>query len=67
AEVAVRHRVEVVKEQLEQLELKSDFFRAHDLLASVNVDGPTLIAMRQDPEILKIIECLPWLRFELVE
>lgn len=25
AEVAVRHRVEVVKEQLEQLELKSDF------------------------------------------
>lgn len=33
----------------------------------MNVDGPTLIAMRQDPEILKIIEGLPWLRFELVE
>ena len=67
AEVAVRHRIEVVKEQLLQLELKKDFFRANNLLASVNVDGPTLIAMRQDPEILKIIECLPWLRFELVE
>ncbi|EPK9808299.1 cyclic-guanylate-specific phosphodiesterase [Citrobacter freundii] len=40
---------------------------AVELLASVNVDGPTLIAMRQDPEILKIIEGLPWLRFELVE
>ena len=53
--------------QLLQLELKGDFFRANNLLASVNVDGPTLIAMRQDPEILKIIEGLPWLRFELVE
>jgi EAL domain-containing protein (putative c-di-GMP-specific phosphodiesterase class I) len=57
----------VVIEQLLQLELKGDFFRANNLLASVNVDGPTLIAMRQDPEILKIIEGLPWLRFELVE
>ncbi|CAM7374761.1 cyclic-guanylate-specific phosphodiesterase [Citrobacter freundii] len=67
AEVTVRHRVDVVIEQLLQLELKGDFFRANNLLASVNVDGPTLIAMRQDPEILKIIEGLPWLRFELVE
>lgn len=49
AEIAVRHRIDVVKEQLLQLQLKSDFFRAHDLLASVNVDGPTLLAMRQIP------------------
>lgn len=50
AEVAVRHRVDVVKEQLVQLEQKGAFFKAHDLLASVNVDGPTLIAMRGIPK-----------------
>lgn len=67
AEVAVRHRIDVVKEQLALLEKNERFFRHHDLLASVNVDGPTLIAMRQQNDILKTIERLPWLRFELVE
>lgn len=67
AEVTVRHRIDVVKEQLTLLEKNERFFRQHDLLASVNVDGPTLIAMRQQSDILKMIERLPWLRFELVE
>lgn len=67
AEVAVRHRIDVVEEQLALLEKNERFFRQHDLLASVNVDGPTLIAMRQQSDILKTIERLPWLRFELVE
>lgn len=67
AEVTVRHRIDVVKEQLALLEKNERFFRHHDLLASVNVDGPTLIAMRQQSDILKMIERLPWLRFELVE
>ncbi|MDN8600912.1 cyclic-guanylate-specific phosphodiesterase [Citrobacter sp. S2-9] len=67
AEVTVRHRIDVVKEQLALLEKNERFFRQHDLLASVNVDGPTLIAMRQQSDILKTIERLPWLRFELVE
>ncbi|ECG8589900.1 cyclic-guanylate-specific phosphodiesterase [Salmonella enterica subsp. salamae] len=67
AELAVRHRIEVVKEQLHQLEQKADFFIRHNLLASVNVDGPTLIAMRRQPDILEAMERLPWLRFELVE
>lgn len=67
AEVTVRHRIDVVKEQLALLEKNERFFRQHDLLASVNVDGPTLIAMRQQSDILKMIERLPWLRFELVE
>ncbi|VTP17895.1 GGDEF/EAL domain protein YhjH [Salmonella enterica subsp. enterica serovar Typhi str. Ty2] len=67
AELAVRHRIDVVKEQLHQLEQKADFFTRHRLLASVNVDGPTLIAMRQQPDILAAMERLPWLRFELVE
>ncbi|POT55541.1 cyclic-guanylate-specific phosphodiesterase [Citrobacter amalonaticus] len=67
AEVAVRHRVNVVKEQLQLLEQKAAFFCHHNLLASVNVDAPTLIAIRQQPALLKMIERLPWLRFELVE
>ncbi|MDA8479406.1 cyclic-guanylate-specific phosphodiesterase [Citrobacter sp. Awk 4] len=67
AEVTVRHRIDVVKEQLSLLEKNERFFRHHDLLASVNVDGPTLIALHQQSEILKTIERLPWLRFELVE
>ncbi|EGI5836353.1 cyclic-guanylate-specific phosphodiesterase, partial [Salmonella enterica subsp. enterica serovar Carrau] len=46
---------------------KADFFTRHHLLASVNVDGPTLIAMRRQPDILAAMERLPWLRFELVE
>lgn len=67
AEVAVRQRIEVIKEQLCLLEQKADFFQRHALLASVNVDGPTLIALREYPQILQNIERMPWLRFELVE
>ncbi|HCD1253615.1 TPA: cyclic-guanylate-specific phosphodiesterase [Citrobacter amalonaticus] len=67
AGVAVRHRIDVVKEQLQLLEQKTDFFQRHELLASVNVDGPTLLAMRQQPNMVQMIEQMPWLRFELVE
>ena len=37
------------------------------MLASVNVDAPTLLEMRQDRILKTMIETLPWLRFELVE
>ncbi|MCQ8930121.1 cyclic-guanylate-specific phosphodiesterase [Escherichia albertii] len=67
AEITISHRMDVVRAQVELLAKKADFFAQHDLLASVNIDGPTLIALRQQPEILRLIECLPWLRFELVE
>ena len=67
AGVAVRHRIDIVKEQLQLLEQKTDFFQRHELLASVNVDGPTLLAMRQQPNMVQMIERMPWLRFELVE
>ena len=66
-EITVSHRMEVVKEQIDLLAQKADFFIEHGLLASVNIDGPTLIALRQQPKILRQIERLPWLRFELVE
>lgn len=40
AELAVRHRIDVVKEQLHQLEQKADFFTRHHLLASVKCRWP---------------------------
>ena len=52
---------------LSTLKLEPATFVEHGLLASVNIDGPTLIALRQQPKILRQIEELPWLRFELVE
>lgn len=67
AEVAVRQRIDIVKEQLAVLTAKQDFFSHNGILASVNVDGPTLLAMRQDPSLIAQIENTPWLRFELVE
>lgn len=67
AAVAVRQRLDVLEEQLTLLAGKQSFFVQNDILASVNVDGPTLIALRQNTALLKLIETLPWLRFELVE
>ena len=52
AGVAVRHRIDIVKEQLQLLEQKTDFFQRHELLAS---------------NMVQMIERMPWLRFELVE
>lgn len=67
SEVAIRQRIDIVKEQLTVLLAKQEFFAHHNILASVNVDGPTLLAMRQDPSLMAKIESIPWLRFELVE
>ena len=58
-EVTVRHRMDVVKEQLDLLAKKPTSFVGHGLLASVNIDGPTLLALRQQPKILRQIEDLP--------
>lgn len=67
AEVAVRQRMDVVKAQLAVLQQKQAFFERNQILASVNVDGPTLLAMRQDKVLLATIDSLSWLRLELVE
>ncbi|MCP5716415.1 EAL domain-containing protein, partial [Klebsiella pneumoniae] len=32
-----------------------------------NVDGPTLMALRQNATLQALIATLPWMRFELVE
>lgn len=67
AQIPVRQRLDVLEEQLTMLGTKQAFFKATGILASVNVDGPTLLAMRQDEGLQKMTEQLPWLRFELVE
>lgn len=67
AELTVSHRLDIVKEQIQLLAQKAAFFVRHNLLASVNIDGPTLIALHQQPQIENMLERLPWLRFELVE
>ncbi|MEO3991526.1 cyclic-guanylate-specific phosphodiesterase [Pseudocitrobacter cyperus] len=67
SEVPVSQRITVLKEQLQMLVLKQSFFIQNQILASVNVDGPTLMAMRQDPALKALIEPIDWLRFELVE
>ncbi|MDZ7323952.1 cyclic-guanylate-specific phosphodiesterase [Kosakonia sacchari] len=67
SEVAVRQRVDVVHEQVALLAEQKEFFLSNDVLASVNVDGPTLLAMRQDTDLMTLVNSLPWIRFELVE
>jgi c-di-GMP phosphodiesterase len=67
SKIPVRQRVDVVHEQVALLAEQRTFFRENDVLASVNVDGPTLLAMRQDTELMALVESLPWIRFELVE
>lgn len=65
--VSVCHRVLVIKEQLRLLATHSPFFKRHDILASVNIDGPTLLALHDCRETQSQIAALSWLRFELVE
>ncbi|SCB81973.1 cyclic-guanylate-specific phosphodiesterase [Kosakonia oryziphila] len=67
SQIPVRLRVEVVHEQIELLAEQRIFFADNDVLASVNVDGPTLLAMRENTRLMALVESLPWIRFELVE
>lgn len=67
ASISTRSRLRVVEEQLSLLEEWQSTFIEHGILASVNVDGPTLMAMKYYPPILALIDKLPWVRFELLE
>ncbi|QEM89295.1 cyclic-guanylate-specific phosphodiesterase [Kosakonia radicincitans] len=67
SQIPVRLRVEVVHEQVKLLAEQRTFFADNDVLASVNVDGPTLLAMRENTRLMALVESLPWIRFELVE
>jgi EAL domain-containing protein (putative c-di-GMP-specific phosphodiesterase class I) len=67
ASISTRSRLNVIEEQLHLLEEWQATFIGHGILASVNVDGPTLMAMKYHQPILALIDKLPWVRFELVE
>lgn len=67
ASISTRSRLLVIEEQLRLLETWQTTFLGHGILASVNVDGPTLMAMKYHQPILMLIDRLPWVRFELVE
>ena len=65
--VSYRTRLMVIEEQLSLLAEWESIFLGYKILASVNVDGPTLMAMKQHQPILTLINKMPWVRFELVE
>ncbi|WP_029590651.1 cyclic-guanylate-specific phosphodiesterase [Franconibacter pulveris] len=67
SELPVRQRLMVIDEQLSVLEARADFFQQNQVLASVNIDGPTLLTMREHSELLERANRLEWVRFELVE
>lgn len=63
----IAQRLGVVEEQLQLLIKWSQFFNQHQLVASVNIDGPTLMEIEQHESIRSLIAQLPWVRFELTE
>lgn len=63
----IPQRLSVVREQLTLLSHWSHMFSDGNLVASVNIDGPTLLAIQQHPQIRNLIARLPWVRFELTE
>lgn len=65
--MTIKQRLAIVQEQLELLLQWSPFFHQHQLVASVNIDGPSLIAIQQHAAIRTLIAQLPWVRFELTE
>jgi len=60
-------RVLIIREQLELLQTWQAKFVEGGMVASVNIDGPTLQAVRHNPAVRQLIARCPWVRFELVE
>jgi len=65
--IPIRYRLLVIEEQLQCLMTQESLFLKYGILASINVDGPTLLAMKHHTSICDLIDRLPWIRFELVE
>ncbi|MGD9426604.1 cyclic-guanylate-specific phosphodiesterase [Pantoea sp. NSTU24] len=63
----IAQRLNVVHEQLALLMQWSSFFERHEVMASVNIDGASLLAIQHRPAMRHLIARLPWLRFELTE
>lgn len=67
AALSITQRLHIIQEQLELLRRWEDFFIGSDRVASVNIDGPTLLAIQHHGALRALIGRLPWVRFELVE
>ncbi|MGE9553754.1 cyclic-guanylate-specific phosphodiesterase [Erwinia amylovora] len=67
AAIDIAQRLHVVREQLELLATWESQFAGGQMVASVNIDGPTLLAMQHNASTRQLIARCPWVRFELVE
>jgi EAL domain-containing protein (putative c-di-GMP-specific phosphodiesterase class I) len=67
AALEIDHRLHIVTEQLELLAQWEETFTETGIVASVNIDGPTLLAIQHEAAIRQLISRCPWVRFELVE
>lgn len=63
----IAQRLDIVQEQLELLTQWESFFACNDVMASVNIDGPSLSLIQNHLPIRSLITRLPWVRFELTE
>ncbi|KGD85454.1 MULTISPECIES: cyclic-guanylate-specific phosphodiesterase [Pantoea] len=67
AELEIAERLDVVQEQLTLLSQWEAFFADNEVMASVNIDGPSLSLIQHHLPIRSLITRLPWVRFELTE
>ncbi|PWK94860.1 EAL domain-containing protein (putative c-di-GMP-specific phosphodiesterase class I) [Pantoea allii] len=63
----IAQRLDIVQEQLELLAQWESFFACNNVMASVNIDGPSLSLIQHHLPIRSLITRLPWVRFELTE
>ncbi|MEH0834387.1 cyclic-guanylate-specific phosphodiesterase [Pectobacterium cacticida] len=67
ANIDVETRLSIIVEQLQLLSKWQCRFVRDDLLASLNIDGKTLLALQDCLEAKRLIATMPWVRFEIVE
>lgn len=67
AALDIPQRLGIIQEQLGLLAQWADIFNRSDIVASVNIDGPSLLAIQQHLPLRQLISQLPWVRFELTE
>lgn len=67
AALEVTQRLQIIYEQLKLLTVWETKFTASGIVASVNIDGPTLSAVQHDSAVRELIARCPFVRFELVE
>jgi len=67
AMLEIPQRLHIVAEQLTLLAKWERKFASTNIVASVNIDGPTLLEIQHNRTVRQLIARCPWVRFELVE